>query len=224
MSENDRSWEKSRLELRTMLLSYDTMWEIVAAAMAASLKDQENPSILCHGVGMGYSLMPYVRHSTPAWRFTALETQAHLVPIARRLLAESGLHERTELHEGTLDGLDPDARFDGAQMLWWLSLLKGDAARVALLRNVARRLRPGSPLILGTRISGGPSVEGVMDELLRLVGVDSEGLDRRHETIAELDEPASEEAFLSLVQAAGLTEPRQLFAFLQTRVFLLRVP
>ena len=219
---NPTPWQKSRRELRQMLLSYDTMWEIVAAAMAAAMKAHENPSLLCLDVGMGHSLLPYVRHSAPGWRITALESKPYLLAIARRQITESGLLDRVEVHEGTLDSVDSESRFDGAVMLSGLGLLKGEGPRLALLRDVTRRLRPGAPLIVGTRISGGPFLETVMDELLRLVGVDSEGLDRRHATLAELDELASDEAFFSLVRAAGFAEPRQLFAFLQMRVFLLR--
>lgn len=121
-----------------------------------------------------------------------------------------------------LQDLPAGPRFDGAQMLGVLHHVKGEAEQRALLREVARRLEPGAPFILGGHVGTDPVLVAVEEELRRVGGATEEQLARRRDLHAHLDVPASEEALFALLRDAGLTQPRQLFASLRFRIFLAR--
>jgi tRNA (cmo5U34)-methyltransferase len=206
----------------TALAGYDAMHEVVAATMTSALRGNDAASLLCVGVGTGQELLPYARYGAPAWRFTGVDTSRHMLAVASERLAGAGLLERMRLHAGTLHDLPAGPSFDGAQMVGVLHHVEGEEARLALLREVARRLEPGAPLIIGVRIGADPVLLAAEEERLRVAGVSPEKRALRREELARLEVPTSEEAFFALLLGAGLTEPRQLFASLQFKVFLVR--
>lgn len=203
---------------------YHAMHEVIAATMAAALKGNDAASVLCVGVGTGQELLPYARYGAPAWRLTGVDTSPHMLAVARERLGGAGLQERVQLHAGALHALPAGPRFDGAQMVGVLHHVEGEEARLALLREVVRRLEPGAPFIIGGRVGADPVLLAVEEEQLRVAGVSPEKLARRREGLAHAAAPTSEEALFALLREAGLTQPQQLFATLRFKVFLVRAP
>ena len=204
------------------IAGYAAMHEVIAAAMAAALRGNAAASVLCVGVGTGQELLPYARYGAPAWRLTGVDTSPHMLAVARERSSGAGLQGRVQLHAGALQELPPGPRFDGAQMVGVLHHVEGEDARLALLREVVRRLGPGAPFIIGGRVGADPVLLAVEEEQLRVAGVSPEQLERRREGLAHAAPPPSDEALFALLHRAGLTEPRQLFASLQFKVFRLR--
>lgn len=206
----------------SVFAGWEAMHDLVAASLACALEGQGAARLLCVGLGTGQDVLSAVRYAPPGWRFTGVDPSAPMLAVAERRLAEAGLLARTQLHVGELHALPEGPPFDGAVMMGVLHHVEGEQARLALLREVRRRLAPGAPLVLGARVGSAPELQAVEDFRLRRQGVTREQLQLRHEAHARLQPPASGLALSGLLAQAGLSPPLQLFASLGFRVFLTR--
>jgi tRNA (cmo5U34)-methyltransferase len=204
------------------LAGYQAAYELGASALAAQLEGRARASLLFVGVGTGAELLPYTRFDVPGWRFTGVDPSAAMLEVARRRLDSEGLLSRTQLHVGELHTLPPGPAFDGAQLMGVLHHVENEAARVALLQEVTRRLAPGAPVVLGCRVGIDPELTRVELRRLRAYGVSEEALERRRQHLALLRPIESETALFALLGQAGLVAPRPLFVSLQYKVFLTR--
>ena len=198
------------------------MYELGVSALAAQLDGRATANLLHVGLGTGAELVPYLRFAPPGWRFTGVDPSDPMLAVARTRLESEGLLARTQLHVGALPTLPEGPPFDGAQMLGVLHHVEGEEARLALLREVARRLAPGAPLVIGCRLGGDPTLLGVELRRWRAYGASTEDLEHRRRRLAELRPVESDAALAALLARAGFVEPHLLFASLQFRVFLAR--
>ncbi|ADO71665.1 conserved uncharacterized protein [Stigmatella aurantiaca DW4/3-1] len=203
-------------------IGVQAMHEAIATVMAATLDGQDAASLLCVGVGTGQDVLPYAKQGAPGWRFTGVDPSPDMLAVAQKQLAAAGLLERTRLHAGLLDSLPPGPLFDGAEMIGVLHHVAGEEGRLALLREVVRRLKPGAPFILGCRIGLDPVLTAVEVHRLRRAGASAEAVSNFTQGLATLQPPESEAALAALLGRAGLEPPRQIFAVLQFKVFLTR--
>lgn len=99
--------------------------------------------LLIVGAGGGAELAHLVpRH--PGWRFVGVDPSGPMLALAQRTLGEHA--GAVALHEGYVDDAPPGP-FDAATCLLVLHFLQRDA-RLHTLREIRRRLRPGSPLLV----------------------------------------------------------------------------
>ncbi|WP_223640064.1 class I SAM-dependent methyltransferase [Corallococcus sp. EGB] len=202
------------------LAGYQAAYELGISALAALLDGQDTASLLHVGLGTGAELLPYERFNVPGWRFTGVEPSAPMLAVARKRLEEEGLLSRTQLHEGELRTLPQGAPFAGAQLMGVLHHVEGEEARLELLREVARRLKPGAPLVLGCRIGQDPELTKVEFRRLRAYGVTQEKLEARRQATAKMQPIASDAALFAMFERTGFVEPKTLFVSLQYKVFL----
>jgi tRNA (cmo5U34)-methyltransferase len=198
------------------------MYEVGVSALTSQLDDQDAASLLFVGVGTGAELLPYTRFDVPGWRFTGVDPSDAMLAVARKRLETEGLLSRTHLHVGELTTLPPSPPFDGAQMLGVLHHVQGDEARLALLREVARRLEPGAPLVVGCRVGKDPELTNVELRRWRAYGVPPDELERRRQAFTTMRPLESDAALFAMLAQAGLVAPRTLFVSLQFKVFLAR--
>lgn len=85
---------------------------------------------------------------------------------------------RLELVQGLVEDLPADPGFDGATALLVMHFLPDDGAKLAFLRQIRRRLRPGAPLILADVVvedrAAFARLAPVFERHAALVGVASE--------------------------------------------------
>jgi tRNA (cmo5U34)-methyltransferase len=144
-----------------------------------------------------------------------------MLDVARKRLETEGLLSRTHIHVGELKSLPEGPPFDGAQMMGILHHVEGDAARLELLREVARRLKPGAPLVIGCRVGKDPVLTDVEFRRLRAHGIPKEELDHRRKLFdAKVTPIESDAALAGMLGQAGFTTPKPLFVSLQFKVFL----
>lgn len=202
---------------------YPVAYELGAAALAALLEDEPAASLLFVGLGTGAELLPYRRFDVPGWRFTGVDPSEAMLAVARQRLEAEGLLSRTQLHRGELGTLPPGPAFDGAQLLGVLHHVEGEEARLALLREVAGRLAPGAPLVLGGRVGRDPELTRVELRRWQAYGAATpEALERRREALAQMQPIASDAALFAMLERTGFVAPRPLFVSLQYKVFLAR--
>ncbi|RYZ15591.1 MAG: class I SAM-dependent methyltransferase [Myxococcaceae bacterium] len=204
------------------LAGYQAAYELGVSALTAMLDGQETASLLHVGLGTGAELVPYLRFNVPGWRFTGVEPSAPMLEVARKRLEAEGLLARMHLHEGELRTLPPGPPFDGAQLMGVLHHVEGEEARVELLREVARRLKPGAPLVLGCRIGKDPELTNVEFRRLRAYGVAPEKLEARRQAMVKMRPIESDAALFAMFERAGFVTPKALFVSLQYKVFLAR--
>jgi tRNA (cmo5U34)-methyltransferase len=107
-------------------------------------------------------------------------------------------------------------------MLGVLHHVQGDEARLALLREVTRRLKPGAPLVVGCRVGKDPVLANMELRRWRAYGAPPEELERRRQAFATMRPLESDAALFSMLAQAGLVAPRTLFVSIQFKVFLAR--
>lgn len=196
------------------------LYELGVSALTAQLDGQDAASLLFVGVGTGAELVPYTRFDVPGWRFTGVDPSDAMLAVARQRLETEGLLARTHLHMGELHTLPDGALFDGAQMMGVLHHVEGDEARLALLRELARRLKPGAPLVVGCRVGMDPVLMNVELRRQRAYGIPAEALERRRQLFAHLKPIESDAALFSMLAQTGFVSPRPIFLSLQFKVFL----
>ena len=99
--------------------------------------------VLVLGAGGGLELSAFV-HAHPGWRFVGVDPSAPMLALARETLGPEA--SRVELVEGLIEDA-PFREFDGATCLLTLHFLDRDA-RLRTLRQLFRRLKPGSVLVV----------------------------------------------------------------------------
>jgi tRNA (cmo5U34)-methyltransferase len=204
------------------LAGVQAAYELGVSALTAQLDGQEAASLLYVGLGTGAELAPFARFGVPGWRFTGVDPSDAMLAVARARLGAEGLLARTHLHVGTLDTLPAGPPFDGAQMLGVLHHVEGEEARLALLREVTRRLKPGASLVLGCRVGKDPELTNVELRRWRAYGIPMDALEDRRQRFAAMRPVESDAVLFAMFARTGLVAPRALFVSLQYKVFLAR--
>ena len=121
--------------------------------------------LLVVGAGGGEELARFLP-GEPGWRVTGVDPSREMLGVAQTRAARLGAGDRVTLLRGTVDDLPPGARFDAATCLFVLHFLP-DAGKLALLRGIAGRLRPGAPLLVasGARVDD-EALRGLRDDFL----------------------------------------------------------
>ncbi len=179
--------------------------------------------ILVLGAGGGLELKALAeRHGD--WSFDGVDPSAPMLALARRHLGP--LAARIRFHEGIIDNA-PDGPFDGATCLLTLHFLPIDERR-RTLRELARRLRPGAPLVVAQHsfASAEPQASRWLARLAaftRAAGADAPSRSTTpplHRQLPVLS-PAQDVALLA---EAGFTDIELFYAALTFRGWVARQP
>jgi len=125
--------------------------------MTAILLGERAPAaadILVVGAGGGLELKA-IAQARPDWRFTGVDPSPAMLDIARQTTALYA--DRIELLASTVDQV-PISPFDGATCLLTLHFLNR-SERLHTLREIRRRLKPGSALVIAHHNSLGDDPE-----------------------------------------------------------------
>jgi tRNA (cmo5U34)-methyltransferase len=134
---------------------------------------------------------------------------------------ERGVHAQVKLHQGYVDELPPEPAFDAATLDLVLHFLPDDAGaggKGDLLRQIARRLRPGAPLVLvdGHGAPGSAALAAQMDGWMRycaMAGLSAEQVaDYRGQVDASIHF-VSEARLMELLAEAGFETPVPFYRF-----------
>jgi glutathione S-transferase len=132
---------------RIALAGYDACHELTACMLASAI-DAPEARILVAGAGGTGQEICVAAALEPGWQFTAIDPSAPMLALARSNVEAAGFGARTAFVEDGVDALPDASAFDGATLIGVLHHVPGDEAKAALLRAIARRLKPGAPLVL----------------------------------------------------------------------------
>ncbi len=115
----------------------------------------------------------------PGWRFTGVDPAAQMLGLARVVLGED-INLRVDLIEGGVEA-SPEGPFDGATLILVLGLIPDDGSKLNVLREIHRRLVPGSAFVLVDRCDSAdnPNFDRNIDRYIAYAtasGVDPETL------------------------------------------------
>ncbi len=119
--------------------------------MAGVLLAERAPSdghVLVVGAGGGLDTRALATMQ-PGWRFTGVDPAPKMLDLARHILGEETMR-RVDLIEGGVEAA-PEGPFDGATLILVLGLIPDDGSKLATLREIRRRLKPGAAFILVDR-------------------------------------------------------------------------
>ncbi|HGL4262091.1 SAM-dependent methyltransferase [Burkholderia dolosa] len=202
---------------RIALAGYDACHELAACMLAASIGVPDARILVAGAGGTGQEIRVSAALE-PGWRFTAVDPSAPMLALARANVEAAGFGPRTTFVEAGVDAL-PDVRaFDGATLIGVLHHVRGDDAKAALLDAIARRMKPGAPLVIAGNYRRYADHRRLLDawqQRWRMKGATPDAVRAQLAKILQgADPPASEEAVAALLHDAGFDTPLRFFASL----------
>lgn len=132
--------------IRRVIPGYDALHSMTGVLLRDAIPDDGR--ILVVGAGTGSELLA-LGAMGPQWRFTACDPASDMLAVARDRLAGQPVEARTTLHACITDDLPAEeTAFDAATCLLVMHFLPDDGSKLALLKSIAARLKPGAPLVL----------------------------------------------------------------------------
>jgi len=141
-------------------VGYDLVFTLTGCLLRAL--NQPGLELLVVGAGGGAEIARFLPPN-PDWRLTGVDPSREMLALARTTVERLALEDRVTLVQGTIDDIPSDARFDAATCLYVLHFLPDDD-KLAVLRAIAARLRPGAPLLVASGAL--PDDGGLRDDLL----------------------------------------------------------
>lgn len=111
--------------------------------MLLAERTPSNGRVLVLGAGGGLELKAFAE-ARPGWSFDGVDPSADMLRLAEQTVRAHAA--RVRLHQGTIDSA-PVGPFDAATSLLTFHFIPRDE-RLATLKHVHRRLKPGAPLIV----------------------------------------------------------------------------
>jgi len=131
--------------IRQVVPGYDVLHKMSGLLLKSELS--EDARLLVVGSGTA-SEIRHLAGQAPGWTFTGVEPAAGMNAVARERLADANLEDRAHLVDGYVSDLAEETDFDAALMLLVMHFVDDDGGKENLLKGIAKRLKPGAPLIL----------------------------------------------------------------------------
>ena len=214
------------VQSRIALAGYDACHELSACMLAAAVGEGRAARMLVVGAGGGASEILTTGALEPDWRFVAVDPSRPMLDLAVAAVEAKGLAARTEFHFGHVGDLPVEEPFDAATLVGVLHHVPGDDAKRALLAGIARRLKPGAPMVLaGNRFAyrAEPLLLKAWGQRWRMHGASPAEVEAKLGKILEgADPPASPAVVEALLAEAGFVEPAWFFSSLFWAAVLVR--
>lgn len=169
--------------------------------------------ILVVGAGWGEEIL-CLGKPNPEWQFIGVDLSEEMLNLARLNIATEILPNKVELYQTDVGNLD-DEDFDAATCILTLHFVPDDGAKLALLRAVRKRLKPGAPFYLvdGVRETDEAEYQEDVQAWKRHAvnnGMPVEMIDKFVENSMSLP-IVTEQRELELLQEAGFAKTRKVY-------------
>lgn len=202
---------------------YDKQWERMAPInnglhFLLEFVFAELPSetrVLCVGVGTGKELI-HLAKKFPGWRFTAVEPSGAMLDVCRHRVDEAGFTSRCYFHEGYLDSLPVEEKYDAATCFLVSQFILEQDARSDFFQQIANRLQPdgilaSSDLSSEVESKNYDKLLGVWQRMMATSDISPEGLSRMKAMYAKDVAVLPPTAVESLIKSGGFETPVQFF-------------
>jgi len=171
--------------------------------------------VLCVGAGTGAEILA-LGNRFPGWRFVAVEPSGAMLDLCRGKLAEAGVADRCEFHEGYLDSLPETKAFHAATSILVSHFLVDLDQRRKFFEEISERLVVGGMLV-SVDLCGGENEEmdlrlfEVWKRLFGISGMDGEQIAQFTAAYGRDVAVSSAGAIEELIASAGFEEPVAFF-------------
>ncbi|PMR74086.1 class I SAM-dependent methyltransferase [Billgrantia endophytica] len=167
--------------------------------------------MLCIGAGTGEEI-DHLAKRFPQWTFTAVEPSGAMLDVCRSKAEKGGFASRCDFHEGYLESLPVQGRFDAATCFLVSQFIVEREARIDFFRGIAARLRPGAILASSDLSSetGSSEYDALLDTWLKMMlaaGVPAAGLEQMREAYARDVAILPPAEVASIIESGGFDEP-----------------
>ena len=179
------------------------MLQMIGVLLAERVR--EAGQLLIVGAGGGLETR-YLAGVEPTWRFLGVDPAGPMLDLARAVAGPTA-GDRLTLIEGTVTDA-PAGPFDAATCVLVLGLVPDDGSKIALLRDVRRRLRPGAPFVVVDQCldRAAPDFELRLDRYARYAqrsNVDAETVANAKKAVGALHSMVTAERDEELLREAG---------------------
>lgn len=130
---------------RKAVFGYDQLFILVLSLLA---KDKaEFCNVLVVGCGTGMELKTFGT-LMPNWRITGVDPSEEMIKMSKAKLDEYKLNDRVLLHQGFVDDLPEEEKYDFATLIFVLRFIQDTEDQKSLFRNISKRLKPGAKIII----------------------------------------------------------------------------
>lgn len=200
--------------IRAAIPGYEALHQLVCMVVAESTSGQGR--VLVAGAGTGSECVA-LGQACPGLHVVGVDPAGDMLDLAEHKVSEHGLTERVRLYPCKVSDLPTFEPFDGATLLLVLHFLPDDGAKLALLTDIARHLKPGAPLVLGDLF--GPAWDEPWQAELRIywrhlqkaAGIAATDIDKGFAHVDRDIHPVTEERLAELLEQAGFAPPRPFF-------------
>jgi tRNA (cmo5U34)-methyltransferase len=203
---------------RIALAGYDACHDLAACILSATLGRGSKAKVLVAGAGGTANEILASGTLEPHWHFLAVDPSRPMLDLAMSRVAAAGLMDRTEVVLGHVGDLPGSRDFDAATLIGVLHHLPGEAAKLDILRDIARRLKANAPLVLAGNClayASEPLFMATWGERWRMNGASEDEIEAKLGKILQgADPPGSEEEVARLLDAAGFQKPKRFFSSL----------
>lgn len=210
MNFDDEFGRQYELTAQRSILGYELMFEMANRFLENALP--ETADLLIVGAGGGKELVTFGSEH-PGWRFVGVDPAGQMIAFAQRKAEQARLNERVRLIQGVVQDTPTDTPFDAATCILVFPFIHGDEAKLATLREIAARLKPGAPLVIVT------VTDETFREDFRRIWRDyqlANGASPEQVTVAQANvrasvQPVSVARLLELLDEAGFRDPIPFF-------------
>ncbi len=132
---------------------------VIVEASFLELLPQGRAKVLVVGAGGGEEILR-LGLNNPEWSFVGVDTYQPMVELARKRLAGTPVGPRSAVYTQTIATLD-DKDFDAATCILTAHFVPDDGSKLAFLKAIRARLKPGAPLAIvdGVGVAGEDETE-----------------------------------------------------------------
>lgn len=141
---------------RKAVFGYDQLFTMVLSLLT---KDKaESANVLVVGCGTGMELKTFGT-LMPNCRITGVDPSEEMIKHSKAKVDEYKLNNRVSLHQGFVDGLPEEEKYNFATLIFVLRFIQDTEDQKSLLRNISKRLKPGAKFIIIDQYGDPDSVE-----------------------------------------------------------------
>jgi tRNA (cmo5U34)-methyltransferase len=200
--------------IRAAIPGYEALHQLSCMVVAEATGGHGR--VLVAGAGTGAECVA-LGQACPALHVVGVDPAADMLAMAEGKVTEHGLNQRVRLYPGTVADLPVFEPFDAATLLLVLHFLRDDGAKLALLTDVAKHLKPGAPLVLADLF--GPAWDQPWQAELRTywrhlqlaAGIGGSDVDKGFSHVDRDIHPVTEDRLGELMQQAGFARPQPFF-------------
>jgi tRNA (cmo5U34)-methyltransferase len=142
--------------IKIALPTYEQLFPLANSFLRTKVND--HIQLLVVGAGGGAEIISF-NQENPNWQITGVDPSEQMIKLANDKVNKAGITDKIYLFHGLTSQLPLERIYEGATCILVLHFLPDDGSKLELLKSIADRLKPGSPLVLVSLYGDKDSVE-----------------------------------------------------------------